>query len=281
MLRGGRRALRRRRTVSGLAGLAVAAVVAVAVPSLTGGGSPAGARLDPASQAALERYDALLMPALIDETVHRAVGDTAPPFEYSEVEAQESQGRRLPRSLLRHTSMWIGSYDWGTDHRLRVALLHSGSESEGDVDRSCQGEVEAHLAISCTVERDDQGRPVISQVSVVRLIEGVTPDPAQQTWRVVLHPERGNPGRLWFERSVEIRRGGIYLTSVIETVRAPDLAAARRAWHLDPATLRSIAAAPALVFPAPDPDEQGCDYVLGNEDGALSCTSPVPSGDDG
>ena len=64
--------------------------------------------------------------------------------------------------------MWIGSYDWGTDHRLRVALLHSGSESEGDVDRYCRGEVEAHLAISCTVERDDQDRPVITQVSVVR-----------------------------------------------------------------------------------------------------------------
>jgi hypothetical protein len=277
VLRGGRRRLRRRRAVSGLAGLAVAAVVAVAVPSLAGGGSPTVARLDAASQAALERYDAQLMPALVDETVRRAVAGTAPPFEHAEVEAQESQGRRLPPTLLRHTSMWVGSYDWGSDHRLRVALLHSGSESEGDVDRYCQGQVEAHVALSCTVARDDQGRPVVSEVSVVRLSEGVAADPGQQTWQLVLHPERGNPGRLWFQRSVEVRRGGIYLTSVTETVRAPDLSAAQRAWHLDPITLRTIATAPALVFPAPDPDEHGCDYVLGNEDGAYSCTSSVPS----
>ena len=122
---------------------------------------------------------------------------------------------------------------------------------------------------------------MITEVSVVRVSEGVTADPAQQTWRVVLHPERADPDRLWFQRSVEIRRGGIYLTSVTETVRAPDLAAAQRAWHLDPGTLRTIAAAPALVFPAPALDEHGCDYVLGNEDGASSCTRSVPSGDDG
>lgn len=68
-----------------------------------------------------------------------------------------------------------------------------------------------------------------------------------------------------------MRRGGIYLTSVTETVHAPSYAAAQRAWHLDTERLTTIATAPALVFPAPEKDDRGCDFVLHNEDHQFSC----------
>ena len=273
VVRDGRRRVRRRRAVAGLASLSAAAAVAAAVlvPSLTGsGGGPSAARLDPATQQALEEYDATLMPALVDETVRHAAGDAAPPFAHGEVSAEDSQGQRLPDRYLRYASMWIGSYDWGSDHLLRVALLHSGSESEGDPDAYCRDELSEGYSVACSVERDAQDRPVITSVTAVRR-DGTAADPAQQTWIVVQHPERGNPDRLWFQRTVEVRRGGIYLTSVTETVHAPSYAAAQRAWHLDTERLRRIATAPALVFPAPEKDDRGCDFVLHNEDHQISC----------
>ena len=273
VVRNGRRRLRRRRAAAGLASLSAAAVVAAAVlvPSLSGsGGGPSAARLDPATQQALQEYDAKLMPALVDGTVRHVVRDAAPSFAHGEVSAQDSQGQRLPDRYLRYASMWIGSYDWGSGHLLRVALLHSGSESEGDPDAYCRGEISEGYSVACTVERDAQDRPVITSVTAVRR-DGTADDPAQQTWIVVRHPERGNPDRLWFQRTVEVRRGGIYLTSVTETVHAPSYAAAQRAWHLDTERLTTIATAPALVFPAPEKDDRGCDFVLHNEDHQFSC----------
>ncbi len=108
VLRGGRRALRRRRAVTGLAGLATAAVVAavVAVPALSHDDS--SPRLDAASRAALQEYDATLMPALIDETVRQATQGTAPPFAHGTVVAEDDQGHRLAQRDLRRTSMWVG-----------------------------------------------------------------------------------------------------------------------------------------------------------------------------
>ncbi len=190
------------------------------------------------------------MPALIDETVRQATTGTAPPFAHGTVVAEDDQGHRLAQRDLRRTSMWVGSYDWGSDHLMRVALLHSGSESEGDPDAYCRSELEEGYSASCTAERDDQGRPVITSVTSIRPFDDHSDSP-ERTWMVVRHPERGNPDRLWWQRSVEVRRGGIYLTNVSETVHAPDLATAEKAWHLDPSTLRELASAPALVFPAP------------------------------
>ena len=250
VLRGGRRTLLRRRAVTGLAGVATAAVVAavVAVPALSHDDS--SPRLDAASRAALQEYNATLMPALVDETVRQATQDTAPPFAHGTVVAEDDQGHRLAQRDLRRTSMWVGSYDWGDEHLLRVALLHSGSESEGDPDAYCRSELDVGFSVSCTTERNDQGRPVITSVTTVRPFDDHSGSP-ERGWMVVRHPERGNPDRLWFQRSVEVRRGGIYLTNVSETVHAPDLASAEKAWHLDTATLRELASAPALVFPAP------------------------------
>lgn len=271
----GRRSLGRRRLSAAVAGLVVVALAGVAVPLVRGGASDDPARLDQATAAALREYDARLMPSLIDETVRRTVRDAAPAFEHGQVSPEDDQGQRLPARYLRYTSMWVGSYDWGSDHVLRVALLHSGSESEGDPERFCDGNVENHYSLSCTAERDTQDRPVITEVMAVRR-DGKAADPAQQTWIVVRHPQRARPGTLWFQRTVEVRRGGIYLTSVTETVRAPDLAAASRAWHLSPSVLRRLAAAPALVFPAPRLGEDGCPFMLGNEDGAISCSTKAP-----
>ena len=272
VVRAGRRRLRRRRVTTGLAALSAAAAVAAAVlVPLTSGGGTGAARLDPATQQALEEYDAQLMPALLDETVRRTVGDAAPPITQGEVSAEDSQGQRLPDRYLRYTSMWVGSYGWDGDHLLRVALLHSGSESEGDPDRYCRDMLGEGYSLACTVERDGQERPVITTVTAVRRSHEVTADPAQQTWMVVRHPERARPESLWFQRTVEVRRGGIYLTSVTESVHAATYADAQRSWHLDAARLREIAAAPALVFPAPQKDDRGCDFVLHNEDHHISC----------
>jgi hypothetical protein len=275
-LRQGRRTVRRDRGVAGLAGLVAVAAVAAVVSGLGGGDDRSASRLDAASQSALAQYDAQLMPALIDQAVKGPVGQTAPPFVHEDVAAQDSQDQRLPAEYRKWASSWVGTYDWGADHRLRVALMHSRSEAEGDPDRFCRED----LAVSCVAGRDEHGNPVISEVVAVRK-DTTGPVPSDPTWMLVQHPDRADPSSLYWERNTEVRRGGEFVTSVSETVKAPTLVEARKAWYVDPATLREVADDPVLVFPAPPKDDSGCAFVLHNEDHHITCGVPAPGSDGG
>ena len=268
----GRRSVRRRRLLAGVASLAVAAVVgAGAVAVLPDGDADGGGtRLDAASQRALEQYDARLMPALIDATVHGAIRDDAPALMRGTVQAEDGQGNVLPERYYRYTSSWIGSYGWGSEDLLRVALMHSRSEAEGDPEEYCRAERLSGYSVACETTTDEHGNPVITSVVALRRERFRMAD-GQLTWRVVQHPDRGDPDRLWFQRNVEVRRGGVYVTSVGETVHAPSYARAKDAWQLDPSTLRTIADDPVLVFPAPDKGADGCDFVLPGSGSGTTC----------
>jgi hypothetical protein len=271
VLGAGRRSVRRRRLASGLASAAVLAAVAAAAGGavLPGAGHDRPA-LDAAAQQALEQYDARLMPAVVDATVRRAVGDDASALTRSEVHAEDGQGNVLPERYLRHTSMWLGSYAWGDQDLLRVALLHSRSEAEGDPEEYCRAEQADGWSIACEATTDADGNAVVTSVVALRPDHSF-PGGGERTWRVVQHPEAGDPSRLWFQRTVEVRRGGVYVTSAGETVHAPSYVAAQRAWRLGSATLRDIADDPSMVFPPPQKDADGCDFVLPGSGSGTTC----------
>lgn len=268
----GRRRVRGRRLTAGVACAAVLGLGAVLVPQLGDGGPGGGTRLDPATAAALERYDAALMPALIDETVRRAVAEDAPPFRHGTVTARDSQDQELPPRYFDKASGWSADYDWGAQRQLRVVLLHSGSESEGDPDAYCADGVDEGYYLGCSVRRLADGTVVITtEYALRRQVENIEGDPDAVTWYAVTDPDRVDPAKLWFGRSVEARRGGIYLTSVTERVHAADRAEADRGWLVPTATMRDIATDPALVFPAPDKGPDGCTFVLPGSPADTAC----------
>jgi len=260
----GRRKVRVRRLTAGAACVAVLGLGAALVPQL-GDGGPSGTRstgLDPASQRALARYDAPLMTALVDETVRGAIGRSAPPFDKGGVRAYDSQGRTLPEKYLDRASGWQGSYEWGLDHTFSVNLVYAMSEAEGDPDEACGDELEGGYALTCTVSRTGDARPVLTSVAPVR-IEPVAGNGFEAGDRfAVRNWHHVDPRKLWFERSVEVRRGGAYVTRVSEAVQARSPQAANSLWNVDVATMTEIATAPALVFPEPRKDENGCAFTL-------------------
>jgi hypothetical protein len=270
----GRRKVRVRRLTAGAACVAVLGLGAALVPQLGGGGQHGTSELDAATQRALARYDASLMGALMDETVRGTVGESAPPFDKGGVRAYDSQGQTLPERYLDRASGWEGRYEWGLDHTFSVNLVYARSEAEGDPDEYCRDSLAGGYDLSCTVSRTGTGRPVITTVYPLRIapVAGngfeVGDRSAVRDWR------RVDPRKLWFERSVEVRRGGAYVTTARETVQARSPQVADAQWNVDVATMTELATAPALVFPEPQRDENGCAFTLPRT--GYSCAGSVP-----
>lgn len=269
----GRRKLRSRRLTTGVATLAVVGLAAVTAPSLLGGNDD-GPELSPASVAALERYDAKAMPALVDRVVRDTVDIELPD---GQVVARDSQDVRLPEEHQDKASSWHADYAWDSQHLFNVTLMHARSETEGSARRFCEGQVSSGYDLSCDVERLEDGTVVITSTSALRK-GGQEPRDVRQTWYSVADLSRVDPGRLWFRRDVTARRGGDFLVAAYETVKAPTLADARAQWRVDLEDLDAVALQPELVFPNPPIDEQsGCVWFLPQDGTDLRCNV---SGDD-
>ena len=269
----GRRKLRSRRLTTGVATLAVVGLAAVTAPALLGGNDD-GPKLSPASVAALERYDAKAMPALVDRVVRDTVDVELPD---GQVVARDSQDVRLPEEHQDKASSWHADYAWDPQHLFNVTLMHARSETEGNARRFCEDLVESGYDLSCDVERLEDGTVVITSTSALRKGEQ-EPRDVRQTWYGVADLSRVDPDRLWFQRQVTARRGGDFLVTAYETVKAPNLADARAQWRVDVEDMDAVALQPELVFPDPPIDEEsGCVWFLPQGGMDLSCNV---SGDD-
>ncbi|MGN6575054.1 MAG: hypothetical protein ACTHKG_05150, partial [Nocardioides sp.] len=257
--------------------LAAAALVSTAfwVPGLTSGltsPSPARPELGSASTEALAAFDAAAFPEVIDANVRETFDGAFPAFTDHEVTAYDSQGQPVPQRYRDRASGWRATYGWSSTHWLEVNLFHSGSESEGDAQRSCDGMVESGYAFACTVDTGPHGEVVVTTVDAMR--KDPTSTEPVQTWIAVRSDEKVQPDRLWFTRSVEARRGGIYVASAREVVKVPSLAAATEAFRTPTSLLEQLALDPELVFPAPEPDEHGCPWTVPGT--GYGCQAPAP-----
>lgn len=266
------RVARRRQTVrrTGLttAAVAVVAAAAVVVPSLTGGGSAPDRTLDAASAEALAEFDATAFPETFDANVTETLTGQVPDFAGEEVTASDSQGQELPARYHDKATVWTATYTWSDTHWVDVHLFHSGSESEGDAERYCADGLESGYDLACTVDTGPNGEVLLTTVGAMRKDPTTVGD--EVTWIGVTHAQGVDPDRLWFAREVEARRGGIYLASAREVVKAPSLEAAKEAFRASPALLREVALDPELVFPEPPTDENGCPWTIPGT--GFSCT---------
>lgn len=267
-MRQGRKRLRTRRLSAGVAGLAVLGIAVAVVLPLLEDSTGDGPRLSPASVAALERYDPQKMPALFDEVVRDTVSVDLPK---GEVVARDSQDVRLPEEHYDKASAWHADYTWDAQHLFTVGVSHAGSETEGSAQRYCEEQVSSGYDLTCTVEQLADGTVVIASTSAARR-GGREAENLRQTWYGVADVSRVNPDRLWFQRQVSARRGGAFLGSAYERVKAPTLAAAESEWVVPVEDMEAVAVHPELVFPEPPIDgESGCPWYLPGQGYDLTC----------
>jgi hypothetical protein len=269
----GRRTLIRRRARRGLAGLVVAGAAAVTLPMvLSGAPVPAGddGRIDPMTTSALQSYDAGAMRAIIDEHVRMTLGHDLDGLGQAEFEARDDQGTALPQRYYDKASSMEVAYEGTGGRRVRVALMHSRSEAEGDARKNCAADLADGYAFSCTVSVSADGDPVTTTVTALRPLDG------EPGWGALTREElrtgvpapgdpnqkRIDPADVYFQRSVESVHSETFLTNASELVRAPDLATAQRLWKVPVADFESVVTDPELVIPEPPRGENGCPWTL-------------------
>ncbi len=259
VFRSARRRTRSRRLSVAAGCLAILATTAVAAPWIADQGG-AESSLDAATAEALARYDAQSFPATFRDTVRASLDGVGPELEKQEVVAYDSQRQALPAKYFDKASLWSATFSWSDTHWVDAFLMHSRSESEGGARRYCDDMLSSGYDLECTVDTGADGEVLITTVSALR--RGAPDMTGEPTWYGVDDVADVRPDRLWFTRAVEARRGGIFVTTAREVVKAASREEAEAAFRTPFSVLRSIATHPALSFPEPPKDENGCDWTL-------------------
>lgn len=277
----GRRTLVRRRARRGFAGVLVAAAAVAAVPLLPWGGGSGGGddpRLDPATAYALEHYDAQQMPRILEEHSQSALGTGLDGLGQAEFTAADSQGNTLAPQYWDKASSMSVRYGATGDRRVRVELMHSGSEAEGNARDNCANDLAQGYVFTCEVTTTAAGDVVTTRVTAMRRYAVRGAD-----WSVLTReelrtgvPVEGDPSQepidlneVYFSRTVESVHSKTFLTVGEEIVRARSLAAATAAFQVPAAALEAVVTDPALVIPAPPIGPNGCPWNL--PDSHVSC----------
>ncbi|MFC4786650.1 hypothetical protein ACT8ZV_19400 [Nocardioides sp. MAHUQ-72] len=253
-VRAGRRRLRGQRLAAGAVAAVVVTAAGVAVAQALpdpGGDGPTTA-IDPATRRALADYDAQQMPRLLEEHASTVFSRSVPDLPAGDFGAFDGQGNELPPKWYDKASGMSISYGGTGDHRLSVDLSHARSEAEGSSRESCANDVRSHTYLRCEVTTTPDGDLVIERLAALReLAPG-------DGWMLVRSDrlDRGDPGRLWFERSVKVIHSETFLTYVRETVHAPDLGSAQEELRVPVDDLAELGTDPVLVIPEP-PDNPG------------------------
>ena len=278
----GRRTIARRRARRAAAGVLVAAAAVAAVPLLPWGGSapsrhhrPEGDRrtdVAAATARALEHYDPLKMPALIDEQARAALGDALDGLGNADFKAFDDQGESLPPRYYGKASGMGVLYGGDGDRRVEVTLLHARSEAEGSARKTCAADLAQGIDFTCTVGTSASGDPVTTTVRAVQPM----PKGLGGGWALISPSELssgiatdGSPGGtgpidradVYFVRAVKSVHSSTFVTNAEETVRAPDLAAAQKLWRATPAQLEALATDPTLAIPKPPLGPGGCPWT--------------------
>ncbi|WP_244931635.1 hypothetical protein [Nocardioides sp. W7] len=260
---GGRRRIRTRRlaaTGGTLAALALAGAVAVPLlPEDDAGSRDSG--MDPASVDALEEYDALRMPELMDEHTRPVLERSVPDLGPSTFTARDDQWTPIPRRHWDKASQLSVSY--GTrEHEWVVSIGHARGEAEGGAEEYCASELTGGYALECTVERTADGDVVIKQLTALtihRTFGRVDPNMPWGIVRVDRIPST-RLDELWFEHRVKVIKSETLLTYVKERVKVTDRDPATAGFQTSYDDLAEIGTDPTMVMPPP-PDENGCGWT--------------------
>jgi len=266
----GRRRLRVRRLASVVAAAGLVAVAGVFVAPLVSddAGGPNHA-LDPATQKALDDYDAQRMPQLMDDHVRAVLERSVPDLGAVAFRADDGNGDALPPDLYDKASGMSVSYG-SRSHAFSVRIVHYGGEAEADAKQSCQDDLAAAGYLQCAVESTPDGDVVVDRLIAV---QPAGPD-FDGGWNVVEPDRLGtvDADRLWFAHSVQVIKSETLVTYVNERVKAPTEAAAEAAFEVPVPDLVEIGTDPVLVMPVPPLADDGCGpFVLDPAHGKQVC----------
>ncbi|WP_109506030.1 hypothetical protein [Nocardioides speluncae] len=249
----GRRVVRRRRAIAGIACAAVlTAGAAVAAPRLADDGGSSGKGIDPAIQQALDEYDAEEMPRIMDEHAKAVLADAGLDFGMGEfVAGRVNSDDPLPLGRMDEAEAMTISYGRNTGHRFSLELLHAGSEAEGNAREDCANSLADGTYLRCAVTLSDRGDVVVTRFwAFTPGLRGLNHDGGSVVPRSRL--DDIDPRALWFELNVKVIKSDTFLTRASETVKAPDQAAAESRLQVRDAALAELAADPDLVMPRPE-----------------------------
>jgi hypothetical protein len=164
---------------------------------------------------------------------------------------------------------------------VRVTLMHSRSEAEGDARKNCANDLAEGYYFSCEVTTSANGDPITTSVMAVRAL--AAPD---QGWGALTREElrtrtpsasdpnqaRIDPHEVYFIRNVESVHGATFLTAVQEVVKAPTLAKA--VWEVPTDRMAALVTDPELVIPKPPTGANGCPWMLHPENISCGVKSP-------
>jgi hypothetical protein len=216
----------------------------------------------PASQRALEEYDASAMPALMDDRIRAAVEDRRVLGE-PEFTAADDQEVALPDAEWDQAHSMTMRYGGDSEHRLRVRLGHGRGYAEGS---ACQEPTGTPTSFEYTC-----GATTLADGTVVEMTVGaVYPDPMGELNWMALTPrmlEAGklprwtvrmgadsrviDPAKVFFIRVAKAVHSETFVTTVQEAVQATSYDEAMREFALSTDVLTEIATDPVLVIPEP------------------------------
>jgi hypothetical protein len=283
----GRRTLRRRRALTGLAGAAVVVAAAVVVPQLGPASGGTGTTMDPATAYALQHYDARRMPELMLDRAGGVLRAAHTDLGAGTFTASDSQDASLPAEYYDKASSMSVAYGNETDHRFMLSLAHSAGEAEGGAERNCRNDLAGGIYFSCEVSTTANGDVVTTRVGALRR------DPTVGGWAVLtpdelrtdkVDPMNGNqepidPADVWFSREVKSVHSMTFVSYAAESVRAPDLSTAEESFAVPVTGLIDLATDPALVIPKPPIQSNGCAWTLHPDQ--IDCGVEAPAGTGG
>lgn len=277
IVRGRRRVRGRRLATGGVA--ALVATVAMGGALLVGtGDQPGGGHqvtIDPATQQALDDYDAGAMPELLNRKARAVLASSVPNLGPSEFEATDAQMESIPPEHYDKASGMSVSYGGDSRHQLAVYLSHSRSEAEGDAEEYCADGLAEGIYLDCTVDVVD-GATVISKLWALRPFDRFDDGTMMGLdSRQLAHTD---PDRLWFERDVKVIKSETFVTYTTERVKAPTQEAAESLFEVPVADLAELGLDPQLVIPHPPAGKNGCSaWILHNDN--IRCNVEPPNSD--
>ena len=273
----GRRVVRRRRGLAGLAGVAALVLAAVALPQLGSDGPGEQRVVDPAIAQALDAYDVRQMPRIIDDHARSVLGASVPDLGPARFVAFDAQGQELPPRYWDKASGLFTGYGSDSEHRISVSLSHARSAAEGDPDAYCGDGLADGSYLECSVTRTPDGDVAITTLRALReMRDGIGRQAWSDDFKLVTDDQIATTGpeRLWFSNTVKVIKSETFVTYTSEVVRAPDVATARTRLLVPPGDLATVGLDPALVMPMPPPGDNGCPtWTMSTpETGEISCT---------
>lgn len=172
----------------------------------------------------------------IDETVSSLLPVTLVVSAPAEVKAFDATGAVTSED---NAHAWVVEYATPEgDRRFSVSMAYSLSDVEGNPAKCSDGQ-----SLDCSRVLSEGEVAIVSVVPVKK-------DPDDPDAWLAVPGSRTVPGELWWQRTVELQRGGTFVVHVRERIKARSRVAAQRKWAVSEAQMLRIAKNPRLVFPS-------------------------------